>query len=80
MRKGLHYPDDDPRVIACKKAIRKAGGLTRVALALGVTPQAIYKWELCPPDRCAEVERLTGISIHDLRPDVFGVKPRRVAS
>lgn len=80
MRNGLRYPLDDPRVIACKKAIRAAGGLTRVGKHFGVTPQAIYKWEIVPADRCFQIEVLSGVSVHELRPDVFGVKLRRKAS
>ena len=80
MRTGFRYPLDDPRVIACRKVIRQLGGLTRTGLALGITPQAIYKWEIIPPERCHEVERLTGVSIHETRPDVFGVRPKKLAS
>jgi hypothetical protein len=80
MRAGLRYPPDDPRVIACKEAVRKAGGLTKLGRIFGVTPQAIYKWEICPPERCQELALLAGTTVYDLRPDVFGVKPRRASA
>ncbi len=46
----------------------------RIALAasIGVVPSALSQWKQVPADRVLDVERLTGISRHDLRPDVFG--------
>jgi len=43
-----------------------------------ITPQAISQWKQVPADRARDVETVTGISRHDLRPDVFG--EARVAS
>jgi hypothetical protein len=74
------YPNDDPRVIAMKKAVKAAGGLTQVGRHFHVTAQAIYKWRICPPDRCQQMEIISGVSVHELRPDVFGVKPHRAAA
>ena len=55
----------------------KSYGRARLALALGVSPQAISQWSHGPPPRRAlEVERLLGVSRHVLRPDVFGPPPR----
>jgi len=75
MRNGLRYPIDDPRVLACKKAIARMGGLTEVGRVFGITPQAIYKWEIVPLDRVHEVALVSGLSIHELRPDIYGAKP-----
>lgn len=36
-----------------------------------LTPQAISQWKRVPADRAADVEAVTGISCHQLRPDVF---------
>lgn len=44
----------------------------KLALDLGLTSQAVYQWRRVPAERALEVERLTGISRHKLRPDVFG--------
>lgn len=44
----------------------------QLAKALGITPGAVHQWKRCPPDRALEVEKITGISRYDLRPDVFG--------
>jgi DNA-binding transcriptional regulator YdaS (Cro superfamily) len=66
---------DDPRVIACQRAIQKAGGYTKLAQALGIKPQAVYYWEIVPSERCLQVSQITGISVHELRPEVFGKKP-----
>jgi hypothetical protein len=72
------YQDDDPRVIACQKAIRWAGGMSRMAEALNVTFQAIYAWQIVPEDRCLQVYEITGIPVYELRPDIFGDdKPAR---
>ena len=47
------------------------GSAQRLAEALRVTPQAVSQWRRVPLLRCAEVERLTGIPRHELRPDFF---------
>lgn len=75
MRAGLRYNSDDPRVIACKLAVKLAGGQKVVADALGIKPQAVYWWEMVPPERCRQVARLSGVSEHVLRPDIFGEAP-----
>ena len=53
-------------------AIRKAGGPAAVGRAFGITSQAVTQWQRVPPERVLEVERLSGVSRHLLRPDVFG--------
>jgi DNA-binding transcriptional regulator YdaS (Cro superfamily) len=50
--------------------------MTELGRLLGVTPQAIGKWSRVPAERCLEVERLTGISRFELRPDIYGEPPR----
>jgi DNA-binding transcriptional regulator YdaS (Cro superfamily) len=54
-----------------------------VASELGVTPAMWSRWEnghrQIPAERVLEVERVTGISRHDLRPDVFGPAEDRAA-
>jgi DNA-binding transcriptional regulator YdaS (Cro superfamily) len=66
------YPPDDPRVIACNKAKAKSGGATVLAKRLGMTSQGVANWFIVPADRVLAVERATGISRYELRPDVFG--------
>ncbi len=57
----------------CEIAKQKAGGSTALAKALGgITPQAVSQWKRVPADRTIEVEKITGVSRHDLRPDIFG--------
>jgi DNA-binding transcriptional regulator YdaS (Cro superfamily) len=50
-----------------------------VAALLCVTPAMWSRWEtgarLVPANRVLEIERLTGVSRHELRPDVFGSAP-----
>lgn len=74
MRHYTHYEADDYRVIAREKAIKLAGGLTPVAKYFGVTPQAIYKWEVIPATRCIQMETLLEgrMTRYEMRPDVFG--------
>jgi DNA-binding transcriptional regulator YdaS (Cro superfamily) len=49
-------------------------GVDRADLAkqLGVTVGAVWQWRQVPAARVLDVERITGISRHELRPDVFG--------
>ncbi len=56
------------------KAISRRGGIPNLASDLGVTRQAIYYWQRAgvPAIRAIEIERLTGVSRAELRPDLFG--------
>ncbi len=56
-------------------AIQAAGGGAALARQLNVRRQAIYQWRVVPPTRVLDVERITGVSRHDLRPDLFGPAP-----
>ncbi len=63
---------------AIERAVEQAGGQVSLAKAISVTPQAVNQWVtkgLVPAARCLAVETATGISRHDLRPDVFGPAP-----
>lgn len=51
------------------------GRRTLLARQLGITPSALSMWKRVPVERVVEIERLTGVSRHDLRPDVFGARP-----
>lgn len=68
---------------ALDRAKKSAGGPVGLAGKLGgITPQAISQWKRVPVGRVLDVERITGVSRHDLRPDIFGpaTEPERVAS
>lgn len=66
----------DPALkLAVMRAREAAGGTQRLANAIGVSSQAVSQWHRCPTSRALAVERVTGISRHVLRPDVFGPAP-----
>lgn len=56
---------------ALKRAIKVVGGLAGIADPLGITMQAVSQWDEVPPRRVLAVERVTGISRHELRPDLY---------
>lgn len=49
------------------------GRLTKLSNALGLTPSAIKQWVVIPAERMADVSRLTGIPMDELRPDIFEI-------
>jgi DNA-binding transcriptional regulator YdaS (Cro superfamily) len=51
--------------------IERAGGITSLARQLGITHNSIYSWEVVPPFRVAAVAKITGVSMADIRPDMF---------
>lgn len=54
------------------RAIEAAGGRTAdLAAMLKITPQALSQWERVPHLRVLDVERLTGVPRHELRPDIY---------
>lgn len=54
-----------------KRCVDAAGGLTKLAGLIGVKHQSLYSWKRIPAERVLELERLTQISRHDLRPDLY---------
>jgi DNA-binding transcriptional regulator YdaS (Cro superfamily) len=55
-------------------AIDAAGGESKLARQCGITPQAVQGWrrrKRIPPERVLQIERITGISRHDLRADLY---------
>jgi DNA-binding transcriptional regulator YdaS (Cro superfamily) len=61
---------------AMEKAKALAGGAAAMANAIGgLTSQAVSQWKRAPAERVLDIERLTGVSRHELRPDVFGPPP-----
>ena len=53
--------------------IRRAGGPTKVARAIGLRSHAtVIGWKRVPDVHVRIVARMAGLTPHDLRPDVFG--------
>ncbi len=54
-------------------AIEKAGGGAALARAIGVTRFAVQQWKGTgiPASRVPAVSRVTGMALHELRPDLF---------
>ena len=61
---------------AVERFINAMGGTANAAAALGIhKANVVANWRLrgqVPPDKVLAVESLTGISRHELRPDIFG--------
>lgn len=47
------------------------GFKTKLARMMGLAPCSIYQWGRVPAGRVLDVERLTGIPRHELRPDIY---------
>ena len=59
-------------------AVDRAGNTSALARSLGISHTAVRKWRLLgrpPAERVLDIERVTGISRYQLRPDVFGPAP-----
>jgi DNA-binding transcriptional regulator YdaS (Cro superfamily) len=63
------------RKAALERAIKAVGGLAGLASPLGISMQAISQWDEVPPLRVLAVERISGVSRHDLRPDLYPLEP-----
>jgi len=60
---------------ALDKAVQAAGSQQALAHLLGIKPPSVSGWydrRRVPAERCIAIEKATGVSRHDLRPDVFG--------
>lgn len=62
-------------------AISAAGGVSALANRLGVKSPTVSQWRHgvrpVPPRLAIQIESITGVSRHDLRPDVFGPAPAK---
>ena len=47
------------------------GTKIRIARELGITHGAVSQWQKVPAERVLDVERITGIPRHELRPDIY---------
>lgn len=56
---------------ALKRAIENVGGQAEFARLIGITAQAVSQWEEVPPLRVLAVERISQVSRHKLRPDLY---------
>lgn len=61
----------------CKAAslnfIQAGGGVEALIARLGVSRRTLFNWKAIriPADRVPDVERITGIPRHELRPDLW---------
>jgi DNA-binding transcriptional regulator YdaS (Cro superfamily) len=53
------------------RAVEAAGGVTKLAEALSITRSAVSQWDEIPMERVFEVSRVTGVPVHELRPDLI---------
>jgi DNA-binding transcriptional regulator YdaS (Cro superfamily) len=70
----LEFGAMDTKTEALKRAVRTAGGQAEFARLIGITAQAVSQWVEVPPLRVLEVERISGVSRHELRPDLYPIE------
>jgi DNA-binding transcriptional regulator YdaS (Cro superfamily) len=65
---------------ALKRAVDQAGGQSATARICNVSQTAVWKWlqsgKRLPAEYVIGMERLTGVSRHALRPDIYPVEER----
>lgn len=69
----LEFATMNKRDEALRRAIERVGGLSGLANPLGISEQAVSQWDKVPPRRVLEVERVSGVPRHELRPDMYPV-------
>lgn len=62
-------------------AIEKVGSQSALAKVVGVQPALVWQWVAgrrpVAAHHCLTIEGKTGVSRHELRPDVFGPAPKK---
>lgn len=58
------------RDAALQQVIDRAGGVPALASAIGVWNTAVYQWRRVPARHLQAVADLTGLPLHELRPDI----------
>jgi len=63
--------DLNPRSPGLLRAVDAAGSYAALAKALNKTRAGVWQWKKVPAERVLAVERVTGVSRHELRPDLY---------
>ena len=58
----------DPHFV---EILSRHGRAVQIARALGITRQAVYQWDRVPAEKAAAVAEATGLTLTDLRPDLW---------
>lgn len=58
------------------KAIKEAGTASKLATLLGIKPMSVSRWKtrykgVVPADRVLQIFQATGVTPHELRPDLY---------
>lgn len=68
---------------ALQRAVAKAGGQSALARMCGVSQPSVWAWlargKKLPGEYVLLVERETGVSRHELRPDLYPIEERTAA-
>jgi DNA-binding transcriptional regulator YdaS (Cro superfamily) len=71
-----------PESIALQEAVNRLGSQSAMGRLLSVSQATVWKWlkrgKPLPAEHVLLVESATGISKHDLRPDIFPRQPAAV--
>lgn len=57
-----------------KRVLDASGGCVALSKMLGINSQAISQWEKVPASRVGRVSSITGMTPHEIRPDLFEKK------
>ena len=72
-----------------KTIVERLGGPSKVAKHLKsdharghISRAAVCQWKQIPAEHCMDLAQLSGgsLTVHDLRPDIFGPAPQREAA
>jgi DNA-binding transcriptional regulator YdaS (Cro superfamily) len=72
--------DSQKQVNSVDFAINAVGGMRPLARLLGISAPSVWEWRhrgQIPVTRVLQIERLTGVSRHVLRPDIYPIESRR---
>lgn len=61
-----------PRDQPLERVIKKTGGCSALARALGISPAAVSQWPRAPAHWLPRLASLSGVQPQELRPDLYG--------
>jgi DNA-binding transcriptional regulator YdaS (Cro superfamily) len=53
------------------KAAERAGGIVKLAEALGIKHQSLYSWDRVPAERALDIARIAEVPPHEVRADIY---------
>lgn len=65
--------------LSVRDIVNAAGGPTQVGRAIGRLHSTVIRWKEVPPKYARVIAQMSGLSLHEICPEVFGPESKQIA-